>query len=167
MCHQAVPDTQGSGSSGPRSSWSWWGNKHHWWKHTHSSRDKSQDPERHPSFQLSWSRASIWIAGYPPDGLERGLGVRFPCWMQPARYSLRTGLRQKWPTSHIILLWKNPTGNKSDSEKNHPLTKLSILYLASNRMLSQGFAEVYQRFKGLLAGHWCFNDLETQSREEL
>lgn len=48
-----------------------------------------------------------------------------------------------------------------------PLPMLLRPYLASNRMLSQGFAEVQQRFKCLLAGHWSFNDLEMKSGEEL
>lgn len=46
------------------------------------------------------------------------------------------------------------------SKENHPLPKVPILYLTRDRMLSQSFGEVYQRFVSLLAGHWCFNDLE-------
>lgn len=129
--------------------------------------NKGQDPER--SFLFSWSSGSIQTSNYLPHGLGQGLGVWLRCWQtrkepQLALCSPQTDLSSSDPQlSHLSTEEFHP--NKSILRKTIPLPKVPIPYLTRNRMLSQGFAEVYQRFNCLLAGHWCLYDLEMQSRD--
>lgn len=69
--------------------------------------------------------------------------------MQLALYSLQADLPEELssPTSAYSKrippgVSQNPSWRKSESQENHPLPRPPIRYLASNRMLPQGSAEV-------------------------